>query len=866
MAVRDVVQAAAGVGGGDKLYVEDVFSTYLYTGNGATQTIENGIALGDSNYGPSVEFDGTSDYLSRSSDLTGNTDGKTLTFSGWFYTGNTATQMILHLGEMEFTIKLSSATTPFRMVSGNGVLDARITSMSTGNLNTWNHVLISLDMGNTGNRYVYVNDVAATVNWVTYVNSNLDRTSGSLVEVGAVNAGSKLEGKLSNLFVDYTYRDLSVTNNRRLFITADGQPATGQASLSPILYMPFDGSTATVGANSGTGGDFTVNGSPTVLTQGGPYTEAGYGKGGMVWSKARNNSGTHRLNDSVRGVSNGLRSDSTAADQTVSNGITAFNSDGYALGTDSGNSGYNFNNYTYASWTFRKAEKFFDVVTWTGDGVAGREIAHSLDSVPGMVIVKNLSVSSDWAVWHRSLTSGNYILLNSTAGQTSSYASLVFGNNSTTVDPTSTQFTVGTGYYVNAYNETYVAYVFAHDAGGFGDDGEQNVISCGSYTEDWGTGVQIELGWEPQWVMVKSLASGGSWQIYDNMRNTRLLANASNAEFSNSQFTFNATGFNVNYLFQDNSENIYIAIRRPMKTPESGTEVFSVQRATDSGTSTTPEFITDWPVDLSIYKADNVGDTQNSARLITGKRLKMNSTVAEDTSTNDVFDFNNGTYNNALPSSYIGWMFKRAPSFMDVVAYEGTGAEPRTVYHNLGVAPEMIWTKRRDSGGLGWVVWHKDLATNTWLRLDSTQAETASPAAWGGTFSADTYTIANDPYNAINGSGGDLIAYLFATLPGVSKVGSYTGTGANLNVDCGFSAGARFILIKRIDSTGDWYVWDSVRGIVAGNDPYLLLNTTAAQVTNTDYIDPLASGFTVTSTAPAALNASGGNYLFMAIA
>jgi hypothetical protein len=110
------------------------------------------------------------------------------------------------------------------------------------------------------------------------------------------------------------------------------------------------------------------------------------------------------------------------------------------------------------------------------------------------------------------------------------------------------------------------------------------------------------------------------------------------------------------------------------------------------------------------------------------------------------------------------------------------------------------------------------------------------------------------------------ISYLFATVAGVSKVGSYTGTGADLNVDCGFSAGARFILIKRTDSTGDWYVYDSERGIVAGNDPYFLLNSNAAQVTNTDYIDPLSSGFTVTSSAPAALNASGGTYIFLAIA
>jgi len=107
---------------------------------------------------------------------------------------------------------------------------------------------------------------------------------------------------------------------------------------------------------------------------------------------------------------------------------------------------------------------------------------------------------------------------------------------------------------------------------------------------------------------------------------------------------------------------------------------------------------------------------------------------------------------------------------------------------------------------------------------------------------------------------------LFATVPGISKVGSYSGTGSNVDVDCGFTSGARFVLVKRTDSTGDWYVWDSARGIVAGNDGYLLLNSNAAEVTSTDYIDPLSSGFTITSTAPAALNASGGSYLFLAIA
>jgi hypothetical protein len=102
------------------------------------------------------------------------------------------------------------------------------------------------------------------------------------------------------------------------------------------------------------------------------------------------------------------------------------------------------------------------------------------------------------------------------------------------------------------------------------------------------------------------------------------------------------------------------------------------------------------------------------------------------------------------------------------------------------------------------------------------------------------------------------VIYLFTTCAGVSKVGSYTGTGTTQTINCGFTAGSRFVMIKRTDSTGDWYYWDSARGIVSGNDPYLLLNSTAAEVTSTDYVDTDSAGFEISSTAPAAINASGG--------
>ena len=266
MAVRDVVQAAAGVGGGDNLYVEDVFSTYLYTGNGATQNIENGIALGDSNYGPSVEFDGTNDYLSRSSDMTGNADGKTFTFSCWLYKKSDSSYSIYNnrnasgYGFQVFASSSTKITIYATNASGTAVLNMQ-NSTSEMSLYTWTHILISMDLSSASNRSVYINDVDKTssFSFSAYSNDNIDFTQGDHFVASRLATDAKFDGRLSNVFLDYTYRDLSVTNNRRLFITEDGKPADGQAGLNPIMYMPLD-DPEDIGYNAGTGGDFTVNG------------------------------------------------------------------------------------------------------------------------------------------------------------------------------------------------------------------------------------------------------------------------------------------------------------------------------------------------------------------------------------------------------------------------------------------------------------------------------------------------------------------------------------------------------------------------------------------------------------------------------
>jgi hypothetical protein len=182
----------------------------------------------------------------------------------------------------------------------------------------------------------------------------------------------------------------------------------------------------------------------------------------------------------------------------------------------------------------------------------------------------------------------------------------------------------------------------------------------------------------------------------------------------------------------------------------------------------------------------------------------------------------------------------------------------------LGAVPELMFVKRR-SQGTAWFVYDATNGPTKNLVLNTTAASVVDSLPWNDTApTSSVFSIGNVSYT--NGSGATYVAYLFATCAGVSKVGSYTGTGTTQTINCGFTAGSRFVMIKRTDSTGDWYVWDSARGIIAGDDPYLLLNSTAAEVTNTDYVDTANAGFEISSTAPAAINANGGSFIFLAIA
>jgi len=608
------------------------------------------------------------------------------------------------------------------------------------------------------------------------------------------------------------------------------------------------------------------------------------GNGGLVWMKSLTDYTAtgydHALYDTARGNLSRLSSSTTSAAATGSGStyMSSFNSDGFTLVGNGFLENYSPN---MVSWTFRKQPKFFDIVTYTGTGSA-RTIAHSLASTPGCIMVKRTDTTANWQVYHVGfavpIVSAQLNLFATPAA-----ASTVW--NSTA--PTSSVFSVGTSTDVNASGGTYVAYLFANNAGGFGLTGTDNVITCGMVTGAGSTTyVPVSLGYEPQWILTKKNGSSGGWSLFDVMRgwtttinlNASLLANTADATDPGQWQPGSPSATGINFLGLSGEEYSYIAIRRgPMKTPTTGTSVFAPVTVTGNDTDNrqvSSGFVTDFVI--GNRRTGAVGANGAFVDRLRGPTpiLYSYATDAEATGNVGVRSFavqdgmtvgGNTAYSfNYSGQTYVNWMFQRAPGFFDEICYTTPGSisSPVTQNHNLGVSPELIIIKPRTGAGRNWfVISSSGLTTGQYMYLDNVYGATNYSGGGTSTWSATSTTITIPTGYFYTSS--NYVTYLFATLAGVSKVGSYTGTGATQTISCGFTGGARFVLVKRTDSTGDWYVWDTARGMVSGTDPSLLLNSLATEV-NANSIYTATGGFQIVSTA-AGINASGGTYIYLAI-
>ena len=583
-------------------------------------------------------------------------------------------------------------------------------------------------------------------------------------------------------------------------------------------------------------------------------------KGGMIWFKNRTLAEDPMFIDTLRGGTADIYPNETNA-VDVDGNVSSFNSNGF---TFAGNGRQNVDTYRYVSWTFKQAPKFFDVVTYTGSGSA-KTVAHSLGGTVGMILIKNLDQADNWAVYHRgadaSAPEDKYLILNTDAAVADSAA---WWNDTA---PTTSVFTVGTDHAVNADGENYVAYVFAHETG------DDSMIQCGSYAGNGNTtGPVINLGWEPQWILVKKYDDSDNWHIFDSMRgistgsnDIRLTPNTNATEASTTYASLTATGWSIDTaagaLNQNNQNFIYMAIRRPdMATITDATEVFAVgTRGAVATADRADGFFAGFPIDLALDKVMN----SNPNHFITWRKAHLNLLARADNNaafptgeTEEAFDSNTHfNTSSSVSTNHFGYMFKRAKGFCDVQMYNGTGSA-KTEAHRLQVVPELILIKS-EANEVNWAVYYGD---NTDYLILNTTAATADDAAWWNDTSPTSSVFTVGTATETNADGVLYLALLFATLAGVSKVGSVTHSGSSTDVDCGFSAGARFVLIKRTDATGNWYVFDTTNGIVAGNDPHWTLDLRGVSTTNADLIDPLAAGFTLTGDFP------DGDYIFLAIA
>jgi hypothetical protein len=234
-----------------------------------------------------------------------------------------------------------------------------------------------------------------------------------------------------------------------------------------------------------------------------------------VWIKNRGTTNEHLIFDSVRGVQVALNSNDKTTDDSISNSLTAFNSDGFTVAA---NTSCNANNNTYVSWNWKEtADAGFDIVSYTGNDTA-RTISHSLSAVPKMMIVKCRNVAKEWTVYHASLGNGKFMELDQTTGvQTAT-------NRWNDTSPTSSVFTVGVDSSVNASNQTYIAYLFAE---------KQGYSKFGSYVANGNAnGPFIYLGFKPAFILLaNSQNNGENWLIQDNKRSNTAGTNP-NAYFS----------------------------------------------------------------------------------------------------------------------------------------------------------------------------------------------------------------------------------------------------------------------------------------------------------------------------------------------
>ena len=415
----------------------------------------------------------------------------------------------------------------------------------------------------------------------------------------------------------------------------------------------------------------------------------------------------------------------------------------------------------------------------------------------------------------------------------------------------------------------------------FGSSGSENVVKCGSYRGSGSAPLEVYVGWEPQWILIKATTGGVKyWTLFDQIRgmvtggnDNALFPNASDAEQTGfDRLRVTPTGFQLDTVggYNDSGVNYaYTCIRRAdgyVGKKLTATDVFAID--TGNGSSTIPVFDSGFPVDYAFMKEyDASGDWYSFSRLTAKKQLIPNKTDVEGSATGYTFDSNTGYGKNSDSSAWQSWMWRRWKG-MDLVTYDGNSVSGRPIRHSLNAVPQMIWIKRRNDTK-DWTVGNDQAngGTTPWnyyLELNGEQAESSQEGIWNNTAPTSThFTLGN--WSQVNNSSGTYIAMLFTSASGISKIGSYTGDGTDDGsnaIDVGFTP--KFLMLKSMNNAGGWYIVDTSRGFSSSaNSEYLRMNETNAQYDGANTVRQTSTGFNLYSPGNQ-FNANGTKILYYA--
>lgn len=617
--------------------------------------------------------------------------------------------------------------------------------------------------------------------------------------------------------------------------------------------------------------------------------------GGMIWTKARNSSSlSHAITDS-----NGNYYNLENSNTSNNNVYTTFTSSGYTMNNSFGN--WNASANDYISYTFAKQEKFFDMVDYTGNGTETRNISHNLGCKPAIAFLKRKTeTGGNFTVKALGTETGNYFpnsYYQSSLNGTGAFSSnlgwrQVAMNESYLVIDHRPQFNIIS----NTSGEEYTIYFFAHDPSDTGLSVGGSYIGNGSTT-----GPEVDLGWEPQFVLIKSASIANSWHVFDNHRGLSkqnandLVINSRPAEAASTFVELTSTGFKItsssNQVNQNTDTYIYWAIRRgPMRNPTAGSDI--VETVLRSGTGADATRTASNFADV-IMTANVPGTSASGTRWfdrLRGNYISINSYTANaetdlsstpydlaligQRNSKDYLLKSNGNVNASGTNNYVDWIWTRRKKVFDVVHYVGNGAN-RTIPHSLDAVPEFMIAKcQNNTFGNAYGMWIEyvgplapSATTTGYGRLDTANGQSAWSAydMFGDKPNETEFSVSS--YVGLNNSGFNYSAFLWSNLAGVCDIGTYTGNGSNQYIDCGFSSGVRWLFITGKSATYNRsWVFDTTRGITTGVSPAWAWGDNIAEHTTDDAVDPSNAGFRVIKKTTVNVNELNEVYYYVAIA